>query len=88
MTTDPPPAGSAWAARCPDAYPYEWFVALGLAGLPPGFTRFASADEGAVIIGGVAAREAEAAPGQVQRAVPLAPHRGGPGRPPAAGSGC
>lgn len=51
MTTDPPPPGSAWARRCPDAYPAEWFVALGLAALPPGFARFATPDEFAVITG-------------------------------------
>jgi hypothetical protein len=51
MTTDPPAPGSPWATQCPDAYPYEWFSALGLTALPPGFTRFATPEEMAVITG-------------------------------------
>ena len=51
MTTDPPAPGSAWAGRCPDAYPVEWFDALGLAALPPGFARFATDAESALIRG-------------------------------------
>jgi hypothetical protein len=60
VTTDPPPPGSPWARRCPDAYPAEWFAALGLAALPPGFARFATPDEFAVITG--ATPPAEPAP--------------------------
>lgn len=51
MTTNPPPPGSPWAVRCPDAYPVEWFDALGLAALPAGFARFATDDESALIRG-------------------------------------
>ena len=51
MTTDRPPPGSAWARHCPDAYPAEWLDALGLTALPPGFARFATPDEVAVITG-------------------------------------
>ncbi|MDB5311557.1 MAG: transcriptional regulator [Gemmataceae bacterium] len=51
MTTDRPAPGSPWAVRCPDAYPYEWYAALGLSTLPPGFTRFATDDEAALIAG-------------------------------------
>jgi hypothetical protein len=55
MTTDRPPAGSPWAALCPDAYPAEWYDALGLTALPPGFGRFATDDEADVITGRTAA---------------------------------
>lgn len=51
MTTDPPPPGSPWAAHCPDAFPADWFDALNLSAMPPGFTRFATAEELAVIAG-------------------------------------
>ncbi|HJZ57477.1 MAG TPA: helix-turn-helix domain-containing protein [Gemmataceae bacterium] len=49
MTTDRPPSGSPWATHCPDAYPIEWYNAFGLSTLPPGFTRFATGDEVALI---------------------------------------
>lgn len=51
MTTDPPAPGSPWATHCPDAYPSDWFDALGLSALPPGFARFATAEECAIIAG-------------------------------------
>jgi hypothetical protein len=57
MTTDPPPPGSPWATHCPDAYPAEWLDALGLSALPAGFTRFATADESALITGALAPAE-------------------------------
>ncbi len=51
MTTDPPAPGSLWATHCPDAYPADWFEALGLTALPAGFARFATAEECALIAG-------------------------------------
>ena len=53
MTTDPPAPGTPWALHCPDAYPFEWSVALGLSAFPPGFARFATDAEAAVITGKV-----------------------------------
>jgi hypothetical protein len=57
MTTDPPPPSSPWATYCPDAFPVEWFDGLGLTSLPVGFTRFATADESALIAGAISAGE-------------------------------
>lgn len=51
MTTDPPAPGSQWATHCADAYPADWFEALGLTALPSGFARFATAEECALIAG-------------------------------------
>lgn len=51
MTTDRPAPGSPWAARCPDAYPVEWYDAFALSSLPEGFTRFATDEEAALITG-------------------------------------
>ena len=53
MTTDRPTPDSAWATHCPDAYPEEWYDALELGSLPSGFTRFASDEEAALILGRV-----------------------------------
>jgi hypothetical protein len=60
MTTGPPPPGSPWATRGPDAYPAEWLDALGLTALPAGFARFATADESALFAGAIAPAELDA----------------------------
>jgi hypothetical protein len=64
VTTDPPPPGSPWALRCPDAFPADWLDALVLAALPPGFARFATADEAALIAGSVSMTEFDASAGR------------------------
>jgi hypothetical protein len=51
MSPERPVPGSPWATTCPDAYPIEWFDAEGLTALPPGFTRFATDEEAALITG-------------------------------------
>jgi hypothetical protein len=84
MTTDPPPPGSPWATHCPDAYPAEWLDALGLSALPAGFTRFATADESALIVGAMTPAEFVSRLGQTRRcgAPSPAPCRGPPGAKP------
>ncbi len=80
MTTDPPPPGSPWAAHCPDAYPAEWFDALGLSALPTGFARFATADEAELIAGAVTPGEYAARTGRTAR--PATPSPRSPSRNP------
>jgi hypothetical protein len=70
MTTDRPRPGSAWAARCPDAYPYEWYAALGLSALPVGYTRFATDEEVALITRAVTADEFRRAGGSADPVPP------------------
>lgn len=84
MTTDPPPPGSPWATHCPDAYPAEWLDALGLSALPAGFTRFATADESALIAGTMTPAEFVSRLGPTPRrgAPSPAPGRGAPGTKP------
>lgn len=67
MTTDPPPPGSPWSARCPDAYPAEWVELFGISVLPVGFTRFATADETALITGAITPAEFDARTGRAAR---------------------
>ena len=82
MTTDPPPPGSAWARRCPDAYPADWFDALGLTALPPGFARFAAPDEAVVITGAAAPGDSDGAGPTPRRDAPsVPPRRPQPGKP-------
>jgi hypothetical protein len=78
MTTGPPPPGSPWATRCPDAYPAEWLDGLGLTALLAGFTRFATADESALIAGAITPAEFDARTGRATRSGSPSPRRGTP----------
>ncbi len=81
MTTDPPPPGSPWAARCPDAYPMAWYRGLGLSALPAGFARLADPDEEEFITGptGSAGRQGRTVPARPASAPPAGrPRRGSP----------
>jgi hypothetical protein len=78
MTTGPPPSGSPWATRCPDAYPAEWLDALGLTALPAGFARFVTADESALIAGAITAAEFDARTGRTAQRGSPSPRRGAP----------
>jgi hypothetical protein len=70
MTTDPPPPGSPWALRCPDAYPADWLDPLGLSALPPGFTRFATGDEAELIAGALTEAEYDSRAGRCSPSPP------------------
>ena len=80
MTTDRPPPGSAWASRCPDAYPVEWYDALGLTALPAGFARFATDAESVLIRGVDTGKVSDGAPAPASRPAPV---DGRPARQPA-----
>lgn len=79
MTTDPPQPGSAWARFCPDAYPIDWYDALGLTALPVGFARFATDDEAALIVGRITPEEFTGRSRHRPASAPVAPQTPIPG---------